>query len=74
MVEFEDFIHDQRLLAHKTLALVPSQVVNYFCGQGIDPVQVEDEAARRMTQKLANHNLFDEREDNYFNERRERFI
>lgn len=26
-----------------------------------------------MTQKLANHDLFDEREDEYFNERRSRF-
>ena len=74
MVEFHDFVEDQRLLAHKTLALVPTQVVNYFRGQGIDPVSVGDEIAKQITQKLANHDLFDEREDQYFNERRERFI
>ena len=32
IVEFDDFVHDMRLLAHKTLAKLPTQVVDFFKG------------------------------------------
>jgi len=32
IVEFDEFVHDQRLLAYKTLAKIPTQVVSFFKG------------------------------------------
>ena len=54
IVEFEDFVHDQRLLAHKTLAKIPTQVVSFFKGQGIDPMPFEELQKENALQKMAN--------------------
>mmetsp|Transcript_43909 Transcript_43909/g.58229 ORF Transcript_43909/g.58229 Transcript_43909/m.58229 type:complete len:134 (+) Transcript_43909:672-1073(+) len=76
MVEFEDFVHDQRLLAHKTLAVVPTQVVNYFLGQGIDPKAVQQNEVLQMTQRLADHDFIDDagQQDEYFKNQQEHFV
>lgn len=47
IVEFDDFVHDQRLLSYKTLAKLPSQVVNFFKGQGIEPMPFEEDERRQ---------------------------
>ena len=61
IVEFDDFVHDQRLLAHKTLAKIPTQVVNFFKGQGIDPMPFEEDQRKKTHARMADHDQFDNR-------------
>ena len=59
IVEFDDFVHDQRLLAHKTLAKIPTQVVNFFKGQGINPMPFLDDQRKTTLTRLADHDNVD---------------
>ena len=57
------------------MAKLPSQVVNFFKGQGIDPLPFEEEQRRQAQARMADHDLGDRRfQDQYFRDMREDFI
>ena len=67
LVEFEDFVYDSKLLAQKTLGVVPSSIVNYFRGQGIEPKQMQEDEMLQVSQRLNEEDFGDENQDPYFN-------
>ena len=75
LVEFEDFVNDTKLLTQKTLAVVPTQIVNYFRGQGIEPDHLFEDELMEMTQRLKDTDFFDEKnQDPYFEQQKDQFI
>ena len=53
---------------------MPTQVVDFFKGQGIDPLPFDNEGRKKAQARMANPDLIDGRTQAYFMELREDFV